>query len=557
MRRRNIFDKIAAVVRGTEKRFTKKLGIFTALYRLLIVSALFFCNGRMVFGEAKNVDEKLPQAVLSSSVEMHSNLKYLNIGLKDSIVYALKNNFDIEISRLDTKARGHDIAIEKSVFDPTLEITGGIDNTKTPINSALVSGELGTTDVETIPFVSKGKTGNAVLRSMIPTGATLSLEYNLFREFVDPQAFTLLNPTYENYIEAKITQPLLKGAGWFYNRSPIYIARNNKKISLAQFKSTAIEVSNTVQEAYWNFVKAIEDLKVAKKSLERAEDLLRKNKIEVEAGTLAPIEIIEAESGVASRVEAIISAENAIRDKEDELKRIMNLADSEIISAVEIVPVDKPTFEPKEVPLKETIKIAMEKRPELKELQIEVENAGMEVRRKKNELFPKLDLTGGVRYSGLGENIQGAHDSTFSEDFQGEFITLTLEIPIGNRAARNDYKKAKLGKEQSALNVKKKELDIVVEVRGSVREVMTNIERVMATRKAGELAKKRLEVEEKKYSVGRSTSLEILRAQEDLATAEGNETKALIDYEISRGSLEVAKGTILDVYNIQVEDDTT
>lgn len=554
MRRRNIFDKIAAVVRGTEKRFTEKPCLFTALYRLLIVSALFFCNGRMVFGEAKNVDEKLPQAVLSSSVEMHSNLKFMNIGLKDSIVYALKNNFDIEISRLDTKARGHDIAIEKSAFDPTLDITGGIDNTKTPINSALVSGE---TTTETIPFVSEGKTGNAVLRSLIPTGATLSLEYNLFREFVDPQAFTLLTPTYENYIEAKITQPLLKGAGWFYNRSPIYIARNNKKISIAQFKSTAIEVSNAVQEAYWNFVKAIEDLKVAKKSLERAEDLLRKNKIEVESGTLAPIEIIEAESGVASRVEAIISAENAIRDKEDELKRIMNLADSEIISDVEIVPVDKPTFEPKEVPLKETIKIAMEKRPELKELQIEVENAGMEVRRKKNELFPQLDITGGVRYSGLGGTAQGAHDSTFSEDFQGEFITLTLEIPIGNRAARNDYKKAKLGKEQSSLNVKKKELDIVVEVRGSVREVMTNIERVMATRKARELAQKRLEVEEKKYSVGRSTSLEILRAQEDLATAEGNETKALTDYEISRGSLEAAKGTILDAYNIQVEEDTT
>ena len=86
---------------------------------------------------------------------------------------------------------------------------------------------------------------------------------------------------------------------------------------------------------------------------------------------------------------------------------------------------------------------------------------------------------------------------------------------------------------------------------------MTNIERVRATRKARELAQKRLEVEEKKYSVGRSTSLEILRAQEDLATAEGNETKAIIDYEISRGSLEAAKGTILDVYNIQVEDDLT
>ncbi|MBI5679206.1 MAG: TolC family protein, partial [Planctomycetes bacterium] len=117
--------------------------------------------------------------------------------------------------------------------------------------------------------------------------------------------------------------------------------------------------------------------------------------------------------------------------------------------------------------------------------------------------------------------------------------------------------RSKLKKQQASLNVKRKELDIVVEVREAVRQVMTNIERVNATRKARELAQKRLEVEEKKYSVGRSTSLEILRAQEDLATAEGNEAKAIIDYEISSGNLEKAKGTILDAYDIKLEEEET
>ncbi|MCR4319478.1 MAG: TolC family protein, partial [Candidatus Brocadiaceae bacterium] len=135
--------------------------------------------------------------------------------------------------------------------------------------------------------------------------------------------------------------------------------------------------------------------------------------------------------------------------------------------------------------------------------------------------------------------------------------TLALEIPLGNRSARSEYNKSKLEKQQASLNVKRKELDIVVEVRKSVRQVLTNIERVNATRKAGELAQKRLEVEEKKYRVGRSTSLEILRAQEDLATAEGNEAKAIIDYEISLGNLEKAKGTILDAYDIKLEEEET
>lgn len=511
--------------------------------------------GSVSFGSESTPAVQKPLATSQtppSGIEMGLNMKFLSLSLKDSIVYALRNNFDIEISKLNSNIKDYEITVQKAKYDPTLKLKGNIENDETPINSKLVGG-LETSSIS--PFIEKGKTANAVIQSLIPTGATVSLEYNIFRDFLNPSPFTLLNPSYENYVEAKITQPLLKGAGWFYNRSLIYIARNTKKISLAQFKSKAIEVSDTVQAAYWNVVKAIEDLKVANKSKERAEDLLKKNKIQVETGTLAPIEIIDAEAGVASRVEAIISAENAVKDKEDELKKIMNFADTDIISDAAVIPTDKPDFKPKKVELKETIKIAMRKRPELLELQLKTENADMQTRRRKNELYPTLDFTAGMRYTGLGEGIEDANDSTFSEEFQGEFFKLALEIPLGNRSARSKYNKSKLKKQQASLNVKKKELDIVVEVRKSVRQVLTNIERVNATRKARELAQKRLEVEEKKFSVGRSTSLEILRAQEDLATAEGNEAKAIIDYEISLGNWEKAKGTILDAYDIKLEEE--
>ena len=534
----------------------KRKPIATGAY-LTIALCMVLYLGSVSFGSESNpAVQKLSATsqTTPASIEMGSNLKFLSLSLKDSVVHALRNNFDIEISKLNSHMKDYEITVQKAKYDPTLELEGNIENNETPINSKLVGG-LETRSIS--PFVEQGKTADAVIQSMIPTGATVSLEYNLFREYMNPNAFRLLNPAYENYIEAKITQPLLKGAGWFYNRSLIYIARNNKKISFAQFKSKAIEVSNSVQEAYWNLVKAIEDLKVAIKSKERAEDLLRKNKIQVETGTLAPIEIIDAEAGVASRVEAIISAENAVKDKEDELKKIMNFADNDIVSDAAVIPTDKPDFKPKRVELKETIKIAMGKRPELLELQLKTENADMQTKRRKNELYPALDFTAGMRYTGLGEDIEDANDSTFSEEFQGEFFTLALEIPLGNRSARSKYNKSKLKKQQASLNVKKKELDIVVEVRKSVRQVLTNIERVNATRKARELAQKRLEVEGKKYSVGRSTSLEILRAQEDLATAEGNEAKAIIDYEISLGNLEKAKGTILDAYDIKLEEEET
>ncbi|OHB99154.1 MAG: hypothetical protein A3G70_03665 [Planctomycetes bacterium RIFCSPLOWO2_12_FULL_39_13] len=522
-----------------------------SLILFVVLPIVLFC-GNFSFGIENKTKEQISIPTSTVSVELSSSIKYVSLSLKDSVVFALRNNFDIEISKLNAKKEDYNITAEKAKYDPTMKLAADIQNNEVPISSKLVGG-LETTSIS--PYVEEGRTADAIIQSMIPTGATVSLEYNIFRDFSDPAPFSLINPYYQNYIEAKITQPLLKGGGWFYNRSLIYIARNNKKISLAQFKSTAIEVSNTVQEAYWSLVRAIEDLRVARKSLERAEDLLKKNKIQVNTGTLAPIEIIDAEAGVASRVEAIISAGNAVKDKGDELKRIMNLADNEIISEAEIIPTDKPDFQPKKVEMKDTIKIAMEKRPELQELHLKTDNAGMEKRRRKNELFPALDFTAGMRYTGLGDELSDANDSTFSEDFQGEFFTVTLAFPIGNRSARSAYNKSKTDERQAGINVKKKELDIVVEVRASVRAVMTNAERVNATVKARELAQRRLEVEEKKYSVGRSTSLEILRAQEDLATAEGNEAKAIIDYEISLGKLEKAKGTILDSYDIKLEEE--
>jgi outer membrane protein len=526
----------------------KNTFLTSVIYLILLYSGISFGGNNKP--EVKTPSAPSPE---SEKVEMSSNLKFVSLSLKDSIIYALRNNFDIEISKLTTKSSDYDITVEKARFDPTLQLAGSIQDSEVPSSNLLQIGSETTTVIT--PFVSQGNTAGAILKSLMPTGATVSLEYGIFRSFLNPSPFQLINPSYTNFIQAEITQPLLKGAGWFYNRSPIYIARNNKKISLSQFKTTAIEVSNYVQEAYWNLIKAIEDLKVANKSLERAEDLLKENKIQVEAGTLAPIEIIDAEAGVASRVEAVISAENTIKDKEDELKRIMNFTDGEFISDAIITPTDKPVFEPKKFELKDSIKLAMENRPELQQLHLRTENAGMQTKRRKNELLPALDVTTGLLYTGLGDEVSSANDSVFSEDFQSEYFTLTLAIPIGNRLARSQYNKSKTEERQVNINVKKKELDIVVEVRGSVRQVTTNIERVKATRKSRELAQKRLDVEEKKYSVGRSTSLEVLRAQEDLATAEGNEAKAIIDYEISLGNLEKAKGTILDAYDIKLKEE--
>ncbi len=477
--------------------------------------------------------------------------KFLNLTIKDSLILALQNNYDIRIAKIDPLIKEKNITVEKSEFDPTLNIVGETEDSEEASNSGVLIGTGG----GLADFRSDRNTLSATIEKPMETGATIELEFNLEQKFVDPvSAFTLENPLAESEVVAKITQPLLKNAGIFYNKSDIYIARNDKKRSLLELKETAIEVINSTQTAYWELVKAIEELRVRRKSLERAEDLLKKNRIQVDVGTLAPIELLVAEEGVASQLEGVVVAENDIKDSEDELMQVMNLSNNPILSDVSIVPLDSVSFQVRDVSINASIKIALENRPEVFEQGLDIANARIKVKQEKNQLLPKLDFEAGIRYQGLAGNKGNAIDRAFSQDFQSEFFGLTLEVPLGNREARSNYSKAKLEEKQTVFNTRKVEQEIVVEVRKAVRQIRTNAERIKASKKAKELSQERLKAEEKKFKVGRSTSLEVIRAQADLAVSEGSATNAIVDYQISLGNLDAVLGTILENNNIIIDD---
>ncbi len=498
--------------------------------------------------EAKEEYEELEKP----DVEFSKDVKFLNMTLKDSIILAIQNNYDIKIAKLEPMIKEKDITVAKSEFDPTLRVTGETEDSEEASNSGVLLGA----GAEPGDYRDDSNTLNTTIEKPLETGATFSLEFNVERSFVDPvSSFTLENPVAESFIEAKITQPLLKNAGIFYNRSKIYIARNDKKKSILQLKETAIDVINSVQNAYWDLVMAIEELRVRNKSLESAEDLLKKNRIQAKVGTLAPIEVLVAEDGVAKKIDEIIEAENDIKNREDDLKLIMNLRNDSILSDAAIIPLDKASFEIKDVSLDESIKIALANRPEIFEQGLDIENARITVKQRRNQLLPKLDFEAGIRYQGLSGNKGNAIDSAFSQDFQSEFFGVTLEVPLGNREARSNYSKAKLEARQSVLNRNKIEQEIIVEVRTAVREIKKNVESIKATEKARELAKARLEAEEKKFKVGRSTSLEVLRAQDNLTIAEGKAVKALVDYQKSLGDVDAKMGTILEKNDIIIEDE--
>ena len=507
--------------------------------------------GRVAPSEEEEVISDYTEDVKPNVEFNMDEMKFINLTLKDSLIIALNSNYDIRIAKMDPTIKENDIKVAKSEFDPLLSVTGESEDSEEASNSGVLVGIGGTaTD-----FRRDTNTLNATLETLIATGATVTMEFDVSQEFVDPvSSFTLNNPVAESEVTAKFTQPILKNAGIFYNRSNIHIARNDKKRSILELKETAIEVINDTQKAYWELVKSIEELRVRRKSLERAEDLLKKNKIQVEVGTLAPIELLVAEEGVTSQIEGVVVAENDIKNKEDDLKQIMNLSNNALLSDVSIAPLDRASFQVHNISLQESIETALRNRPEVYEQGLDIENARITVMQQKNQLLPQLDFEAGIRYQGLAGNKGNAIDKALSQDFQSEFYSITFEIPLGNREARNNYSKAKLEERKTIFNSRKVRQQIVVEVRKAVRQIKTNAERIKASKKAKELSQERLSAEEKKFKVGRSTSLEVIRAQADLAVSEGRVTNALVDYQISLGDLDAVLGTILENNSIIIDD---
>ncbi|HWP49762.1 MAG TPA: TolC family protein [Candidatus Limnocylindrales bacterium] len=463
------------------------------------------------------------------------------LSLEEAINLALVNNFDIAIERFNPKINNERITVAEAKFDPTVVANGSASKSLTPAASQTTGSE-----EETRNF-------NAGIQQTLSPGTSYSFAFNnSWRQTNSPLA--IINPAYGSNGLLTVTQPLLRGFGTAVNKAPIYIARNNRDISVSVLEGRVIQVITDVQNAYWDLVFAIGDLDAKRLALKLAQDLIRINRAQVEVGTLAPIEVLQAEASAAAREEGVLVAEETLRDTEDNLKRILNLqAGDRKFWDVSIVPLDKPPFEIRDVSVEESIKIALQKRPELVQARINLKNRNIDVLTNRNQILPALNFQGALGLNGLGASYGDNLNELTSGDFYTWQAGINFEFPLGNRAAKSNYAVAKLAAEQAEVTIKNLEQQIILDVRQAVRQIRTNIKRVESTRIARELAEKQLDAEQKKFNEGLSTNFNVLQFQSDLATAVSNEVRAITDYNKSLANLQRAMGTTLEAKNIKVQ----
>jgi len=464
------------------------------------------------------------------------------LSLNDAIIRALSNNVSIKVESFNSKVKKETIMERLSEFDATLGLELSTGRKTQQLASAFSSPNRMENDNDN---------WDLSLSQKLVTGANYQFDFTNNRNKTN-SATAGLNPSYSSEFQLSLTQPLLKNFGIDLNKRNIHIAKNEVDISDHEFKTKVIETVSEVENTYWDFVFTLGDLEVKQKSLERAKDFQRRVKAQVLVGTMAPIETLQAESEVASREEFLLTAQDAIDDNQDKLKNILNIDFSSPQGISPIYPSTQANVLIEDFDFNEILKMALSNRPDYLAKKKDLENKDILVKYQENQIYPSVDLVGSLGINGLsGEAITitsgtfqgtsaygGGYGNSLTDALSTNYYDwefgVKFSYPLGNRSAKSKLSASRLEKAQLILGIKDLEKKIILEVRESARQLTTDSKRIKAATIAKKLAEEKLKAEGKKFEVGLSTSFNVLVFQEDLAEAQSNEIKTIIDYKQSR-----------------------
>ena len=454
---------------------------------------------------------------------------------------ALANNLDLRVELLDPTVANEALNAERAKFEATFTTDLGYNRSEAPTITPKIAGTEG-----------KNYSFTPGLEIPLQTGGQITLQAPQDRsETNNPQAD--LNPAFTNTADASISLPLLRGFGPDANAQSIRIAFYNSQQAQARTKLEVIQVLTDVEKSYWQLYAARRELGVRQKQYDLAMAQLERARREVKAGTVAEVEIVRAESGVADSVQAIITAANEVATQQRDLKRIINRPDIPIESETAITPTTIPNATPYAMDSSRLVKISMNQRMELLEEEIQFATDTANVAAAKNAMLPLLSLNYDYSLDGLGSTYKRAWNQVGETEFKNQNFGLHLEIPIGNDAARSLYREA-LAQRLTTLATKEQRVaQITEDVCNAVDTLEAAWQSILAAQERTILNARLLEVEIRSFEQGLRTSTEVLNAQITLADAQSSEIAAITAYQIAQVNLAFATGTVLGQSEIDWE----
>src|SRR2546428_789598 len=518
---------------------------------------------------------------LVPTATVQAQRREMSLTLREATAFALQGNLSIQIAGLnppirdaqvtesqgifDLITRGSLRASDSRVMDTTTTFLDRVD--KSPIPGQAPQGRIGQDDSQEHRLALG-------LSQLVPAGGTFDLELSEThlsttrrttgselkaaqqgRALAFPYPFRPRNDYYTSEAIIRGTQPLLRNFGSEVTKNQILIAQNNLTISKEDFRRQIIAITSQVQQAYWDLVFRRQDLEVQKQELVLGQQLLDQIRKQVTVGTLAPLDVLQAETTISRTQERILVAENAVRAAEARLKRVMNFSLIGELADVVILPVDTPTYTDVTLDQEEQLRQALSQRPDLIQAKLTLENQHITLVFNQNQALPTLDLDATLRINGIDNRFGGSFDEIDPTKRYRWDVGVTFRYPLQNRQAKSRVQQSQLAIRQQMIRIKDVEESIMAEVRNAVRDVLTNSQRVQSSRVSSRLAQKQLEAEEKKLQVGLATVFTTLQFQDVLAVQRSNEINAITEFLKALVRLEESKSTLLQSYSIILEPD--
>jgi len=467
-------------------------------------------------------------------------------------------------------------------FDPFLTGTASFERQQALQNFTLLAGGIPISSTNT-------NIGDLSYTQGFSPGTQFSVGFNNSRVSTNNPSVRF-NPSVNSNFTARITQHLLQGFGPSVNTRLIRQAKNSKKITEQAFRQQVIVTVSQIEDIYWNLVNTFEDYKVKERALQLAQKTLSDNKKQVEIGTLAPLDVVRAESQVASAEQDLIVSKTNLQLQQLTIKNALtrSLPTSSQVMQMDVIPTDTVQIPEQEnlPPVEVLIRMALLNRPDYNGQKINLMNSEINIQGANAGLLPVLDVTafyGGSALNGLqnalgtcapgqvptpqvqcvppGTIPPGGFGDAFSNQFNGTApdrgIVFNLQIPLANRAAQATQIRSKLEYRQSQLLLKQQENKIAIAVRNDAFTLEQARAKVVAAQKAQQLAQQTLDAEQKKYNLGASTYLNILTDESALASAQSNLVSAMTNYAEARVLLDQDTALTLEHLNIKIDEAVT
>jgi outer membrane protein TolC len=466
----------------------------------------------------------------------------LQLTSDEAVRMALENNLGIQASRLAPQVQAYQVAQTRSAYTPTLfSNTTKRSNSNPPSNFLSGSSDFLTTEgIAANAGVGQNlRWGGGSYQVSIDGGKTSTS---------DPQ--DPFNPRLSSNFNLTFTQPLLQNFAIDSIRQQLLVGQKQQEIVDVQLREQITQTERRVRSSYFDLIGAIGQLGVARQTLELSQQSLKDNERRVEVGTLPPIDIIEAQAEVSRNEEAVIIAEARIRTLEDTLRSlIMNPSQADFWSA-RIVPAEQPAVTRQPIDVAAAIANALASRTDLAQARKQLEQSDINLKYARNQRLPAVNAVVNYGLAGVGgtrtlyddsggfpvpvgfaeRSFSDALRDVFGNEFKTWSVQLQVRYPIGTSTAEAALAQERVQRQQDVTSLRQLEMIVTTAVRDAARQVETSLKRVEATRQAREFAERRYGAEEKRMTVGLSTTFQLFQAQRELSQQRLSELNATIDY---------------------------